>query len=198
MFPVAMAVATASEVTAKLVLAGAAGSGRGELLRALARRLNEVPVHEGVVGPARVLRVEAIWPEPLADGRVLRLRVFAGTGPSPHNATDELLVRGADGVVLLFDVTPEQLRASWDAMVRLADNLRRAGTDIGRIPLAVQYHRADRHPGFSAERFDEWLGLPAGRCPRFVTDAECPDCEGGAVDAVVAGIGSRLAPVVSG
>jgi hypothetical protein len=187
-----MTVVAGTEVAAKLVLAGAAGAGRSELLRALAGRLGEVPVREGVVGPARVQRIEAIWPEPMADGRLLRLRVYAPTGHSCYNAVEELLVRGVDGVVLLFDVTPEQLRFGWEAMVRLADNLRRAGLEFGHVPMAVQYHRADRHAGFSAARLDRWLSLPAGGIPRLVTRSDAPDGEGGAVDAVVAEIGRRL------
>jgi len=182
----------ASEISVKLVVAGDTGSGRGELMRAFAERAGGVPVREGTLGGSRIWRLETIWPQPLEDGRLLRLRVFALTGKSDYNAAEELLLRDVDGVVCLIDAAPENLKFGWEALIRLSDNLRRAGLELGELPLAVQYHRVDRHFGFDVRRMDQWLGLPAGRVARFVSRSGGVDFEGGAIDSVLAQIAARV------
>jgi hypothetical protein len=181
-------------VPAKVVVAGATGCGRGELLRSFAGRSGGVPVREGMLGAARVWRTETIWPQPLDDGRLMRLRVFSVTGHCEYNAPEELLLREADGVVALIDVTPEKLQLGWEAMMRLTDNLRRAGWQAGELPMVVQYHRSDRHPGFDPRRMDEWFGLPAdGRMTRVVSRSDAVDFEGGAIDRLVGRIAAGMA-----
>ena len=174
-----------TEVSVKVVVAGATGCGRGEMLRAFAGRAGGVPVREGVLGGSRIWRVETIWPRPMEDGRVLRLGLFAATGRSDYNAVEELLLRDADGVVCLIDVEPENLKFGWDALMRLSDNLKRVGLELGELPLAVQYHRTDRHYGFDARKMDHWLALPEGRVERFVSRTGGVDFAGGAIDSVV-------------
>jgi len=188
-----MTVGDSNEVPVKVLVAGATGCGRGELLRAFAERIGGVPIREGTLGGARIWRVETMWPQPLEDGRLMRLRLYAATGRSEYNAVEELLVRDVDGVVCLLDVAPENIRFGWDAVVRLAENLRRVGLDLGELPLAVQYHRVERHHGFDAARMDQWLGLPAGRVERFKSGSDEVDCEGGAIDSVIGQIAARQA-----
>ena len=57
-----MAVAGPNELAVKVVLAGASGCGKSDLMRALAVRIGGVPVREGVIGGTRVRRVVALWP----------------------------------------------------------------------------------------------------------------------------------------
>jgi len=180
-----MAVSTADEIRVKLVLAGAEGSGRAEWLDAFAKRMGNIPVRESTVGATRVRRTEFVWAQPLSDGRLLRLRVFAPTGPLAYNAIEQLLMQEADGVAILFDVSPDKLQASRDALLRAADNLQRAGHQLGAIPTVVQYHRIDRHHNFAAEKIDAWIGLPADRIPRFSTPSHSIDAPDGALDTLV-------------
>jgi hypothetical protein len=180
-----------TEVPVKILVAGATGCGRGDLLRGFAERIGGVPIREGTLGGTRIWRVETMWPQPLEDGRLMRLRLFAATGKSEYNASDELLVRGLSGIVCLLDVAPENIRFGWDAVVKLSENLRRVGLDLGELPLAVQYHRTDRHFGFDAVRMDQWLGLPPGRVARFTSRSDQVDREGGAIDSVIAQIAER-------
>lgn len=186
-----MTAGESTEVPVKLLVAGATGSGRGDMLRAFAERIGGVPIREGTLGGARIWRVETMWPQPLEDGRLMRLRLFAPTGRSGYNAIEELLVRGLDGVVCLLDVAPENIRFGWDAVVKLSENLRRVDLELGELPLAVQYHRVERHHGFDAGRMDQRLGLPAGRVARFTSRSDRVDCEGGAIDSVIGQIAAR-------
>jgi len=188
-----MTVGDSTEVPVKVLVAGATGCGRGELLRAFSERIGGVPIREGTLGGARIWRVETMWPQALEDGRLMRLRIFAATGRSEYNAVEELLARDVDGVVSLIDVAPENIRFGRDAVVRLSENLKRVGLELGELPLAVQYHRIERHYGFDAGRMDQWLGLPAGRVARFTSRSDEVDCEGGAIDSVIGQVSARQA-----
>lgn len=193
-----MVITGPNEVSVKIVVAGAPGCGKADLLRALALRLGEVPVREGLIGEARVRRVEAIWPEPCPDGRTLRVTFYALSGGAAYNAPEELLMRGVDGLLLMIDVSPEALRPGSEALLRAAENVRRAGFPLHELPVVLQYHRAERHHGFDAERIDAWLGVPQGSVPRFVTAGHVPDLPGGAVDSLVASLMRRVTEGVAG
>ncbi len=58
--------------------------------------------------------------------------------------------------------------------------------------MAVQYHRADRHNGFSPGQMDEWIGLPTAQIPRFVSTSEAIDTPDGAIDTLLADIARRV------
>lgn len=173
------------EVTVKVALAGAADTGKLAILRAIAARHGYATVREHAVGPVCVHRVQ--WTEPtfLPDGRRLNVSVHSLTGRVAYNASEELLLRGADGVVFVVDVDPARFQESWDSLLQLDRNTRRNGYDFRSIALALQYHRADRHPGFDPARLDERLGVPPGLIPRFVSTEGEPDGEGLAFDAVL-------------
>jgi hypothetical protein len=193
-----MAVTGPHEVSVKIVLAGAPGCGKSDLLRALAQRLGGVPVREGMVGETRVRRVETIWPEPCPDGRNLRVAFHALSGGVRYNAPEELLMRGVDGLLLVLDVSPEALRPGCEALRRAAANVLRSGRHLHEVPLVLQYHRVERHHGFDAERMDEWLGVPSGTVPRFITRGHTPDLSGGSVDMLMEQLMQRLAAKPTG
>lgn len=173
-------------VAVKIALAGAADTGKLAILRAIAARHGYATVREHPVGPARVHRVEWTEPEHLADGRRLIVSVHSVPGKVDYNAAEELLLRDADGVVFVVDVDPQRFRESWDSLLRLDRNVRRNGRDLRSVALALQYHRADRHPGFDPAELDARLGVPPGLIPRFVSAEGEPDGEGQAFDAVLA------------
>ncbi len=181
-----------AEVSVKLVIAGAPGSGKRSILEAVAARVDAPPPRSYRAGPLHVLRT--LWrdPRPLDDGTSLVVALLTLEGPAPYNAAEELLVRDADGIVFVIDVEPDRLQGAWESLLKLSDNTRRGGYDLRAVPLALQYHRADRHHGFEPARMDEWLGVPTGTVPRFVTSSSSPDLEGMAIDSVIAQIRRRI------
>lgn len=180
------------EIAVKVALAGAADIGKLAILRAIGERHGYASVREHPVGPLCVHRVEWTEPDPLPDGRRLRVTVHSLTGRTPYNAAEELLVREADGLVFVVDVDPEKFQETWDSLLRLGENAGRNGYDLRSVALALQYHRADRLPGFDPAEMDARLGVPPGGIPRFVSREGDPVTEGQAFDAVLAGIRSKL------
>lgn len=180
------------ELFVKVVVAGAAGCGKRSILEALAERYGAESLGSHEIGSMRVQR--AAWTdwEVLGDGRALHIAVLALDGKISYNASEELLLREADGIIFVIDVEPTKLQGAWDALLRVSDNAQSNGYDLRSVPFALQYHRADRHKDFEPTKLDQWLGVPNGEVPRFVTSSSSPDLEGMAFDAVLDQIVKRL------
>ncbi|MEP4078765.1 hypothetical protein [Haloferula sp.] len=176
----------------KVAIAGAPGSGKLSILNSIAERFGAVPPREHRVGELRVQRAEWVDYDLLGKGRAVHVSLVTLHGKVPYNAAEELLVREADGVVFVMDVAPDRLKDAWESLLRVSDNTQRSGYELRSIPLALQYHRADRHRGFEPAKLDTWLGVPTGSVPRYVTSSSSPDMEGMAFDSVLGQIKKRL------
>lgn len=182
------------QVSVKVALAGAADSGKLAMLRAIAARFGYATVREHAVGALRVHRVEWTEPATLPDGRFLNVAIHSLTGRVDYNAAEELLLRGACGIVFMVDVDPSKFQATWDSLLRLSENAGHNGYDLHSVALAIQYHRADLYPDFDAARLDARLGVPPDRIPRYVSSSREPDAAGQAFDSVLSQIKRRLYP----
>jgi signal recognition particle receptor subunit beta len=180
------------QVSVKVALAGAADSGKLAMLRAIATRFGYATVREHLIGAMKVHRVEWTEPSVLPDGRFLNVAIHSLTGQMDYSAAEELLLRGASGIVFVVDVDPAKFQATWDSLMRLSDNTRRNGYDLHSVGLAIQYHRADLYPDFDPQKLDQRLGVPPGLIPRFVSSSRQPDAEGLAFDSVLAQIKASL------
>lgn len=181
------------QVSVKVALAGAADSGKLAILRAIAGRFGYATAREHLIGTMKVHRVEWTEPSVLPDGRFLNVAIHSLTGPMEYNAAEELLLRGAAGIVFVVDVDPSKFQSTWDSLMRLSDNTRRNGYDLHSVGLAIQYHRADLYPDFDAQKLDQRLGVPPDLIPRFVSSSSQPDAQGLAFDSVLAQIRAGLA-----
>ena len=168
----------------KIAITGPPRSGKSEVLRSIARRYDVGEVKERVVGECRLLSVSWRISDALGAGRDVVLTLRTLEGQVVYQAIEEMLVRELDAVVVLLDARPPRLQESWDSLARVARHARRSGYDLRSIPLALQYHRADAHPGFAPEKVDRWFGVPVDRVPRFVSSSDLPDGEGMAFDVV--------------
>lgn len=147
---------------ARLVIAGAPGSGRSDFIEAVAARAGGPPPEELEGGRWTTLRAEVS-----AQGRHLELRCLVG--PCGYRGVEELLLGGADGVILLFDVSPGSIGASRRYFDAWWPRLQETGR-----PAAVQYHRIEREPRFETARMDDWLGLAGTDVPRAATTSGAP------------------------
>ncbi len=166
-------------VDAKIVLTGVAGSGKGAILRQMARRYAHDSVLTGEVAGARVLRTGFYWPGLLGNGGRLRVELFALSGAPSFNAVDELLLERCTGLVFVADVREEKLYEAREALRTLIFNAGRNRFELDARPVALHYTGTDRHPGFQPGQMDQWLGIPPDSVPRFVsaTTADGPLCE---------------------
>lgn len=159
----------------KIVLAGVPGSGKAAILRQMADRYAHGSQRVGYAAGGEVFRTDFFWPEVLADGRRLRVRLFAVSGCPAYNAVDELVLGGCDGVVFVTGVSPGSLEKGRDALRTLVFNAGRNGYELASRPIVFQYTRVDEVPGFRPEPVDEWLGIPPGSVARFVSGSHGGD-----------------------
>ena len=179
---------------AKIVLTGVEGSGKGAILRQMARRYAHDSVLAGEVAGASILRTGFFWPELLGNGGRLRVELFALSGAPDLNAANELLLERCVGLVFVADVREEKLYEAREALRNLIFNAGRKRFELDSMPVALHYTGTERHPGFQPGQMDQWLGIPPGSVPRFVSPltADGPLCE--AVEWVV----RKIAGEVSG
>lgn len=155
------------ELVVKIVLTGLPGSGKADVLRHMARRHAHDSIRVGEVAGGAVYGTEFYWPEELADGRRLRVRLFALSGRPAYNAVHELLIADCDGLVFVADVRPERLAEAQEVFRGTLFNIGRSGRDLKAMPLVLQYHHAGEKPEFDLDKMDQWLGVSPGSVERL-------------------------------
>jgi hypothetical protein len=136
-----------------------------------------------------VYRTEFYWPEVLADGRRLRVQLFALSGRPVYNAVSELLLAEADGLIFVADVQQDRLEEVREAFRGMIFNVGRGARDVKTLPLVLQYHHREAVPDFDPELMDRWLGVTPGVVERLT--ARYP----GEVLAICAGVERVLARI---
>jgi len=166
----------AADLLAKVVLVGPPGAGKASILKAMAEYYAHSSVRAGEVGEGKVFRTEFFWPHALADGGRLRVRLFALSGEPVYHAVGQLLMAKADGLIFVANLARAEGDAVRGALHAMVLNAQRNSLDLSSLPAALHYHRAGagvlRTPVFSPEEMDQWLGIPPGAVPRFVTEPE--------------------------
>lgn len=182
----------AGEVVIKIAVIGQPGSGKSSILYHLAKSQGQAVVRKGMVSDAEVARTEFIWPDPIPDGPFVRVRVFALSGNPCHQAAEQVLLQGADGMVFVVDCDPQCISGSRDALIAMMANAEQAGVDWKKMMVVMQYHRAERHPQFKPEDLDKWLGIEGGAVARHLTSSSNDDDLSVAVLDVVGKVVDRL------
>lgn len=156
------------EITCKIVYYGPGRSGKTTNLQFVHA---SVPEHRkgGMVSLAtetdRTLFFDFL---PLDLGSIsgfrTRLQLYTVPGQVYYNATRQLVLRGADGVVFVADSQRERLGENVECLRNLRENLREQGIDIGGIPLVLQYNKQDVPGAVSRAALDDALnfrGVPS-------------------------------------
>jgi signal recognition particle receptor subunit beta len=76
-------------------------------------------------------------------GMRTKLQLYTVPGQVYYNSTRQLVLKGADGVVFVADSQESALDANLESLQNLEDNLKRQGTKIRDVPLAIQYNKRD-------------------------------------------------------
>jgi signal recognition particle receptor subunit beta len=76
-------------------------------------------------------------------GFKVRLQLYSVPGQVIYNASRQLILKGADGVVFVADSQIDRMEANIISMENLQANLAEQGSSIEAVPLVVQYNKRD-------------------------------------------------------
>ena len=144
------------EVNFKIVFCGPARGGKTTNLEYV-----HAKAAKGAVGPLTSLATESdrtLYFDYLAldlgqiAGMATKFQLCTVAGPVFHDATRNLVLQGADGVVFVVDSHPDMLRENIESMQNLEDHFRNNGLDISDSPLVIQYNKRDLENALPLER----------------------------------------------
>ena len=78
-------------------------------------------------------------------GYTVRLHLISVPGQIAQDSTRQMVLRNADGVVLVVDSQVDAVEGNNYSIRNLDYNLRQHGLDPDRIPMVVQYNKRDLH-----------------------------------------------------
>lgn len=140
------------EINAKIVYFGSAGSGKSTALRYIFSRikpslrgeLKNVPA-----GADNLLFFDfSPFDGPLRDGYRVRLHVYTLTGRVTNPATWKMTLKGADGLILMLDDSPDRIRDAQESVFQLRDFLSGYGVGLHDTPAVLQLNRFEPEQEF--------------------------------------------------
>ena len=90
-------------------------------------------------------------------GMRTKLQLYTVPGQVYYNSTRQLVLKGADGVVFVADSQESALDANLESIQNLEDNLKRQGTKIREMPLAIQYNKRDLPNALPVQKLNKEL-----------------------------------------
>jgi signal recognition particle receptor subunit beta len=130
------------EINAKIVYYGPAGSGKSTALNYIYSRikpslrgdLRSVPA-----GADNLLLFDfSPFETPLPNGYHVRLHVYTLYGIVTNPATWKMTLKGADGIIIMFNPASEQLAETKDSVSQLRDFLSAYGVGLHETPAVLQ------------------------------------------------------------
>ena len=115
---------------------------------------------------------------PLALGKIfnmqIKIQLYTVPGQVMYNATRRLVLKGADGVVLVADSRREQREENIESLHNLRQNLAEEKIDFLSMPVVLQYNKRDLaaqgHSLLSREELDDDLNSEL-KAPTFEASA---------------------------
>ena len=100
-----------------------------------------------------------------------RFQIYTVTGQVYYNATRQLVLQGADGVVFVADSQARRFEENLESLQNLQGNLLQQGIDVRQFPVVIQYNKQDlpRDLILTQAELDDALNFCAVRS--FSTDA---------------------------
>jgi signal recognition particle receptor subunit beta len=90
-------------------------------------------------------------------GMRTKLQLYTVPGQVYYNSTRQLVLKGADGVVFVADSQESALDGNIESIQNLEDNLKRQGTKIRDVPIAIQYNKRDLPNALPVEKLNREL-----------------------------------------
>lgn len=163
------------EVTFKIVYAGTPVSGKTTNLQYIHSRI-DAGQRGDLVSLAttsdRTLFFDfmPVSSTPIA-GYAAKFSLYTVPGQVHYNATRQLVLRGADGLVFVADSAPERLEENLESARVLMRNLTDNGTPLDQLPLVLQYNKRDLPNAAPRAQLDYLLNRPTNPFPVFETVA---------------------------
>lgn len=107
----------------------------------------------------------------LINGYQTKFVIYTVPGQVHYNATRQLVLRGADGIVFVADSHPDRLEDNVESARTLVRNLRDNGLSVGQVPLVLQYNKRDLPEAAPRAHLDYLLNRLPQPLPAFETVA---------------------------
>lgn len=101
----------------------------------------------------------------LIKGYHTKFQLYTVPGQVAYNATRQLVLRGADGLVFVADSSPEKLEENVQAMRTTEENLAQNGVKMEEHPFVLQYNKRDVPGAVAVEHLNLLLNQRANPFP---------------------------------
>ncbi len=101
------------------------------------------------------------------EGYQTRFQIYTLSGHVSYDATRQLIMRGADGLVFVADSRPEAMEGNWRAFRVMLETLAEDGISLYEVPLVLQFNKRDAIDAVSVEYLKSIFHLPGHRLPSF-------------------------------
>ena len=152
-----------SEMNAKILLWGIAGSGKTTTVQTIHDKLRADLRSDVRHQPTRLdptVRYESLAIT-LGDvgGIGTQIEIVAVPGAPELNMTRKQLLDNVDGLVLVLDCSPERIDHNRAAIAELRESLEAYGRTLDSLPTVLQYNKRDLADPFAIEELHRRLGL---------------------------------------
>ncbi|MDU0459382.1 MAG: hypothetical protein RW306_11710 [Geobacteraceae bacterium] len=139
------------EINAKIIYFGPVGCGKSAALNYIYSRIK--PELRGELksvsaGGDNLLFFDfSPLDAPLQDGYRVRLHIYTLTGAVTNPATWKMTLKGADGIVIMIDSSPDRLLKAQESLSQLRDYLSAYGVGLHDTPAILQVNESGNSTG---------------------------------------------------
>lgn len=113
------------------------------------------------------LAVEA----PILNGYTAKFQLYTVPGQAVYNATYQLVLQQADGLVFVADSQMDRMRENVQAWDNFRNNLRLNGQSLDELPLVIQYNKRDLPNAAPVEYLEYLINQGTHRCQSYEASA---------------------------
>ena len=159
------------EVTFKIVYCGPPGAGKAANLRWIHGQLPQEERGELRWSSNAADQILSFSFSPSGDvglkGYRCHFELYSTNGSLCYHATQQLLLRGVDGIIFVADSHPSRSEENCRALAGMVSALRDNGHDPSKIPWVLQYNKRDLPDALPLSALDEALTTEVPPIQRF-------------------------------